>query len=199
MQIFHLFFDFFILQMKKRHLDNTGLLEDPSQLKQFQSQLATELEFLPRTPLSLDQDSGIKWRDKTKLERSKVKSFQSVKSSRETPTQSRTTVSFLDISPEPVLSTCTKNSEITPFAELSFKCTVKWLVDTVEEVTQSTLSRPLLSQIMNARESKPDNILLDPLDTQRSLTSREHHWLKWEEPSRLPDQPRYERFCRDLL
>ena len=172
---------------------NTGLLEDKFQMRLIQSQLATESESLPRTLLSLDPSSGTTWRDNTKLEDPKVKSFQLVRFSRENQTPSRTMESCLDILQVPVSSTCTKSIEMLPFAEPSPKCTVKWLEDTVPEETPSISSKLSFNQTQRSSELEPPNTHSFLWNIQRSPTSRELQLTPRSQPSLPPDQQRSEQ------
>jgi len=155
-------------------LDNSGLSEESYQVTLRQSQPATESEFSPRMSSLPDPNSGMRWKDKTRSESARVKSSLSVRFSRETPMQLRTTESSLSILPEQVLWTCSKNTEVTLFVVQLVKCTLKWLVDTAPEVTQFTSSRQPSNQITKSSESKPNNSSNPPWDSQSSSTQRDH-------------------------
>lgn len=81
--------------------------------------------------------SGTTWRDNTRWERSRERSFRHRRFSRERQALSVTTELFCATSPERVLSTCTKSTEPTRSAALSAKCTPKWLAATRLSLTRS--------------------------------------------------------------
>merc|ERR1711935_228080 len=72
--------------------------------------------------------------------------FKSVRFSSARPKLLKTTVSSSSIFQEPVLLTCTRSTEQTLSAELFHRCTTKWQVDIVPELSQSILSRQSSSQ-----------------------------------------------------
>jgi len=173
--------------------NNSGLLEESSLQRKSQSQHAIELEFSPRTPSLLSLNSGTKWRDKTRLEESKERSSQWVKSSRKKPLPSKITESWLDILQELITSTCTRNTELLPFAKLSPCSTVRWPVDTVPEEIPSTSLKLQSSQTDKFWELPPPNTSRETSDSQSWLKVRELQPLPTVESSRLPDQPLSER------
>jgi len=161
---------------------NTGLLAEKHLLLKYQIPFATGLEFSLRTLSLLDPNSGMKWNVKTRLESAKDRLFKSVRFSSARPKLLKTTVSSSSIFQEPVLLTCTRSTEQTLSAELFHRCTTKWQVDIVPELSQSILSRQSSSQT-------------NPLGALRSSSTPRSDWDSlnsppWREPQQLPTRPR---------
>jgi len=173
--------------------NNGGLSEESIHLKITKIQPATESEFLPRTPSLLDPSSGTKWSVKTRSESAKEKSFQSARFSSARLKQSRTTESYSSIIQEPMSLTCTRSTEATPSVELFLKCTTKWLVDIVPELSQSILSRLSFSQIKPWSAHRSFSMLRPAWGSLSSPRSREPQLLL----TRIHSLPRDPPSCEE--
>ena len=157
--------------------NNSGLSEESFLMILPQNQYASELESSLRTPSLPDPNFGMRWRDKTRLENVKVKSFQSARSSKRKHHLSRTTESSLSIELEPISSTCTRNTEPPLSAVPSPPCIKKWPVDIVPELILSISSRQSSNQTQLSWEPRPNNSSAQRLDSQNSPPKREHQPL----------------------